>query len=94
MQSKRLYWQNQYSRIADDWINQTFIVEGQAYLTLNRNKIRNILENYEYDVFEEDYLSGSIIKIKSIKQEKYSKVKILLDCSKGLDLEKLYTLTS
>jgi hypothetical protein len=81
-----------YTDILSDWQQKKFTVEGKSYLTLDIKEIKYIDLKYKFDVFQESYLSGSVIKLTSIKTEKYSKVKISLDRSEGNDLQKLYEL--
>ena len=84
--------ENYYSDVVPDWQQKKFTVHGKSYLTLDVKDIKLIEAKYTFDVFQESYLSGSIIKLTAVKTEKYSKLKISLDRSQGKDLQKLYEL--
>ena len=58
-----------YTDILSDWQQKKFTVEGKSYLTLDIKEIKYIDLKYKFDVFQESYLSGSVIKLTSVKND-------------------------
>jgi carboxypeptidase T len=85
--------ENPYDQLLDKgWEYFIIALENKEYLPLDRKQFKKIETAYHYNVFEEKYLSGSIIQLTVPKTEKYSKVKILLNRSEEKDLQQLYEL--
>lgn len=76
------------------WENKTIIRED--FFLIDKNQFNLIKGEFKLDIIDDLYIDKDknvfILKISDKKQEKYSKLRIDLDRSKGKDLKKLYEL--